>query len=77
MPVDSIAVDLLGLTVDEDDALDVSGMLVPEEHQIWLNGREARQSLGGAASHSRTSLATGSVSTRRDASNRGIAEPRR
>jgi Zn-dependent peptidase ImmA (M78 family) len=46
VPVDSIAVDLLGLTVDEDDALDVSGMLVPDEHQIWLNGREARQSPG-------------------------------
>ncbi len=39
-------VDLLGLTVDENDELDVSGMLVPKEHQIWLNGREARQSSG-------------------------------
>jgi hypothetical protein len=46
VPVDSIAVDLLGLTVDENDELDVSGMLVPSEHQIWLNGREARQSSG-------------------------------
>jgi hypothetical protein len=46
IPVDSIAVDLLGLTVDENDALEVSGMLVPTDHQIWLNGREARQSPG-------------------------------
>ncbi len=46
VPVDSIAVDLLGLTVDENDDLDISGMLVPSDHQIWLNGREARQSSG-------------------------------
>lgn len=46
IPVDSIAVDLLGLTVEEDDDLEVSGMLAPIEHQIWLNGREARQSSG-------------------------------
>jgi IrrE N-terminal-like domain len=46
IPVDSIAVDLLGLVVEEDEALDVSGMLVPIDHQIWLNGREARQSSG-------------------------------
>lgn len=46
IPVDSIAIDLLGLAVEEDDSLEVSGMLVPGEQQIWLNGREARQSAG-------------------------------
>ena|SRR5213592_3516699 len=46
VPVESIAVDLLGLTVDEDDSLEVSGMLVPSDQQIWLNGVEARQSGG-------------------------------
>jgi hypothetical protein len=46
IPVESIAVDLLGLVVDEDEALEVSGMLVPVEYQIWLNGAEARQSAG-------------------------------
>jgi Zn-dependent peptidase ImmA (M78 family) len=46
IPVESIAVDLLGLVVEDDEALDVSGMLVPIDHQIWLNGREARQSSG-------------------------------
>jgi predicted transcriptional regulator len=46
IPVESIAVDLLGLVVEEDEALEVSGILVPVEHQIWLNGREARQSSG-------------------------------
>jgi hypothetical protein len=46
IPIESIAVDLLGLAVEEDDALGVSGMLVPVEHQIWLNGGEARQSAG-------------------------------
>ena len=46
IPVDSIAIDLLGLAVEEDDSLEVSGMLVPADQQIWLNGREARQSPG-------------------------------
>lgn len=46
VPVDAIAVDLLGLVVDEDDALDVSGILVPAEKQVWLNGRESRSSEG-------------------------------
>jgi hypothetical protein len=46
IPVESIAVDLLGLEVEEDDGLEVSGMLLPADHQIWLNGREARQSPG-------------------------------
>lgn len=46
IPVEAIAIDLLGLAVEEDDALAVSGMLVPSDRQIWLNGREARQSVG-------------------------------
>jgi hypothetical protein len=46
IPVDAIAVDLVGLSVEEDDTLAVSGILVPAERQIWLNGRESRQSLG-------------------------------
>lgn len=46
VPVDEIAEDLLGLLVDEDDSLTVSGMLVPAERHILLNGREARQSAG-------------------------------
>jgi IrrE N-terminal-like domain len=46
VPIDSIAVDLLGLVVDEEDGLEVSGMLVPADHQVWLNGRESRQSPG-------------------------------
>lgn len=46
VPVDAIAVDLLGFAVDEDDALDVSGMLIPAEKQVWLNGRESRSSEG-------------------------------
>ncbi len=46
VPIDAIAVDLLGLSVEEEDGLEVSGMLLPIEEQIWLNGREARQSSG-------------------------------
>ena len=46
MPVEAIAVDLLGLSVDEHEALDASGMLIPAEHQIWLNGSESRRSPG-------------------------------
>jgi predicted transcriptional regulator len=46
IPVESIAVDLLGLVVEEDEALAVSGLLVPVDHHVWLNGREARQSPG-------------------------------
>src|SRR5712691_2683149 len=46
VPIDAIAVDLLGFSVEEEDGLEVSGMLLPAEEQIWLNGREARQSSG-------------------------------
>jgi len=43
--VESIAEDLLGLAVGERDDLEVSGMLLPAERQIWLNANEppARQ----------------------------------
>jgi hypothetical protein len=42
VPVDAIAEDLLGLSVGEEE-LDVSGLLLPAERQIWLNAREARE----------------------------------
>ncbi len=44
--VEAIAEDLLGLSVGEDDELPVSGLLLPAERQIWLNGREAKESPG-------------------------------
>ena len=59
VPVEAIAVDLLGLTVDEDDHIAVSGMLVPAERQILLNGRESRQSQAVDGSRWRTRSATG------------------
>ena len=46
VPVESIAEDLLGLAVEEDDDLRVSGMLLPSERRIILNGRESRESPG-------------------------------
>jgi Zn-dependent peptidase ImmA (M78 family) len=46
VPVDEIAEDLLGLSVGEADELDVSGLLLPAQREIWLNGREARESPG-------------------------------
>jgi len=46
VPVEAIAEDLLGLSVGEDDELPVSGLLLPAERQIWLNGREARENPG-------------------------------
>src|SRR5262249_40549636 len=46
VPIEAIAVDLLGLSVDEHESLDASGMLIPAEHQIWLNGTESRRSSG-------------------------------
>ena len=46
VPVESIAEDLLGLTIEEHDDLPVSGMLVPAERRIVVNGREARESPG-------------------------------
>jgi hypothetical protein len=46
VPVEAIAEDLLGLTVGESETLEVSGMLLPAEREIWLNAREARESPG-------------------------------
>ncbi len=46
VPVEAIAEDLLGLSVAEDDELEVSGLLLPARREIWLNGREARESPG-------------------------------
>ena len=46
MPVESIAEDLLGLSINEDEELPVSGMLLPAERQIWVNAREAQESPG-------------------------------
>jgi Zn-dependent peptidase ImmA (M78 family) len=40
VPVEAIAEDLLGLSVGESDSLDVSGMLLPAERQVWLNATE-------------------------------------
>lgn len=39
VPVERIAEDLLGLSVGEAE-LDVSGLLIPAERQIWLNAAE-------------------------------------
>jgi Zn-dependent peptidase ImmA (M78 family) len=46
VPVEAIAEDLLGLSVGELEELEVSGMLLPEDRQVWLNAREARESPG-------------------------------
>ena len=46
VPVEAIAEDLLGLNVAEDDDLWCSGLLLPAGREIWLNGREARESPG-------------------------------
>jgi hypothetical protein len=40
VPVEAIAEDLLGLSVGESEALEVSGMLLPAERQVWLNATE-------------------------------------
>jgi len=40
VPVEAIATDLLGLKVSESEDLEVSGMLLPPERQIWVNARE-------------------------------------
>lgn len=40
VPVESIAEDLLGLTVRESDELEVSGMLIPASREIVLSARE-------------------------------------
>jgi hypothetical protein len=46
VPVESIAEDLLGLSINEAEELPVSGMLLPAERQIWVNAREAQESPG-------------------------------
>jgi len=46
VPAESIAEDLLGLSIGEDEKLPVSGMLLPAERQIWVNAREAQESPG-------------------------------
>ena len=40
VPVESIAEDLLGLTVEEAEDLPASGVLVPSRREIWLNSSE-------------------------------------
>jgi hypothetical protein len=46
VPVEAIAEDLLGLNVGELEDLEVSGMLLPAERQVWLSACEARESPG-------------------------------
>jgi hypothetical protein len=46
VPVESIAEDLLGLSINEDEQLPVSGMLLPAERQIWVDAGEAQESPG-------------------------------
>ena len=41
VPVESIAEDLLGLRIEEDDLGDCSGMLIPAERLILVNASEA------------------------------------
>jgi len=43
VPVESIAE---GLRIAESDTLAVSGLLLPEQREIWLNAEETRQSAG-------------------------------
>jgi Zn-dependent peptidase ImmA (M78 family) len=40
IPVEAIAEDLLGLSVAESESLEVSGMLLPAEREVWLNAGE-------------------------------------
>jgi hypothetical protein len=42
VPVESIAGDLLGLSVEEDE-LDVSGLLLPAQRRVFLNVAESPQ----------------------------------
>jgi Zn-dependent peptidase ImmA (M78 family) len=46
VPVEAIAEDLVGLSVAESEELEVSGLLLPAERQIYLNASEARESPG-------------------------------
>jgi len=39
--VEAIAEDLLGLNVGESESLEVSGMLLPAEREVWLNATES------------------------------------
>ena len=43
VPVEAIAEDLCGLAIEEVANLDVSGMLIPTERRIYLNGNESPQ----------------------------------
>jgi hypothetical protein len=40
VPVEAIAEDLLGLSVAESESLEVSGMLLPAQREVWLNAGE-------------------------------------
>jgi len=40
VPVEAIAEDLLGLSVAESESLQVSGVLLPAEREVWLNAIE-------------------------------------
>ena len=40
VPVEAVAEDLLGLSVAESESLEVSGMLLPAEREVWLNATE-------------------------------------
>jgi Zn-dependent peptidase ImmA (M78 family) len=46
VPVESIAEDLLGLIVVEDEDLECSGMLIPSRREIRLNAAESREFAG-------------------------------
>lgn len=48
VPVEAIAEDLLGLRVEESWDIDCSGMLLPAERRIVLNGRERVGGVQGA-----------------------------
>jgi Zn-dependent peptidase ImmA (M78 family) len=46
VPVDALATDMLGLFVVESDEIEVSGLLLPGTRYVYLNAREARESVG-------------------------------
>ncbi len=46
VPAEALAEDLLGLQIAEDEELDCSGVLLPGQRQIVVNGREAHESPG-------------------------------
>ena len=43
MPVEAIAIDLLGLWIEEEEDLDCSGVLLPSERRIMVNASEPPQ----------------------------------